>query len=271
MTIFLTLPAMAQDVSQEAQRYMIRGQVAMEDAKDLSGFQNAVSEFKKATELAPEWGDAWFNLGVAQEKAGDIPGAIRSYRKYLSLSPDATDYSDVETRIIRLEYRHEQAEQERIKRRQAEAEKARLDRLVQPFKGDWWRWACRDKKNYYRCNEKEVHGSNWDPSWYDVVAGIRGVTNFDFPGDGTVVISFGSRCGKIIGFPQGGDISDTKWFARLDIHSNGLTWTVREDGPWRQIWSDTRYGYIMVSCTRPVDESNYNPKTRFYYDLFKKP
>lgn len=154
VAMVFTLPAMAQDVSTEAQRYMIRGQVAMEDAKDISGFQDAVKEFRKATELAPEWGDAWFNLGMAQEKAGDIPAAIQSYKKYLGLSPNAPDRAEVETQIIKLEYRYEKAEEERTAAiRQRQADEYLASRLV----GTWQNprfWYYVDDKRKKKCTDQ---------------------------------------------------------------------------------------------------------------------
>jgi len=254
--MLFALSSMAQDISSEAQRYMIRGQVAMEDAKDISGFQSAVIEFKKATELAPDWGDAWFNLGVAQENAGDLAGAIQSYKKYVTLSPNAPDRTDVETQIIRLEYRHEKAEEERRKQQAAEAEKARLEQMVQPFRGAWITSGCLGK-NGTSCNEKEANGTNWYPTWRDQAMTIRSEYYHSFPGDGTVILHH-SHCGKIVGFPQGWNIADTKW----------EFWP--ENGQRRKVWAETEQGYIKISCDRPVDESRYNRKTRYRYDLWQK-
>jgi len=271
--ILFQSPAFAQDVSKEAQRYLIRGRVAMEDAKDLSGYRDAVREFKKATDLAPKWGAAWFNLGVAHEKAGDLTGAVSSYKKYVALSPNASDKATIETRIIRLEYRNEKAIEKKRKSENVAADRARKNRLVQPFRGAWYVYTCLSKKGY-GCKDKELRGGqkkNWDPAYSNPVLRIKANIYFNFPGDGTVVDNYKTSCGKIVGVPQGGNISDTKWYGRLDIHSNGITWTIRKDGKWRQLWAVTKQGSILVSCNRPVDETNHNPKKPYYYTLFQKP
>jgi tetratricopeptide (TPR) repeat protein len=100
----------AAEISRDAKRHMYRGQAAMEVAKDVSGFQDAENEFKKAIKYAPDWADAWFNLGVAQEKAENYSGAIESFSKYLKLNPNASDSSEVEGRIYKLEYKQEKAQ-----------------------------------------------------------------------------------------------------------------------------------------------------------------
>lgn len=103
--VFLNLTSVyAAEISRDARKHMIRGQAAMEDAKNASDYQDAVKEFKKAVEYAPHWADAWFNLGVAQERAMDYAGAIESFNQYLKLNPDAADRSDVEAKIFKLGY-----------------------------------------------------------------------------------------------------------------------------------------------------------------------
>ena len=101
----------AEEVSRDARKYMLRGQAAMEEAKDVADYRDAVGEIKNAIKFAPNWADAWFNLGVAQENAKNFSGAIASFNKYLKLNPNAADSRTVEDRIIKLEYKQEKATQ----------------------------------------------------------------------------------------------------------------------------------------------------------------
>jgi len=94
-----------------AKRHMARGAAAMEMANSPADYQKAINEFSQAVKQAPEWADAWFNLGVAQESAGDYGAAIDSFRAYLRKSPKAVDREAVETRIYKLEYKAEMAQQ----------------------------------------------------------------------------------------------------------------------------------------------------------------
>src|SRR4030042_328916 len=69
---------LAETVSEEAQRYMAQGIAAVEMAKDPADYEDAISKFEKAKSLAPNWPDVYYNLGLAQEKAG-------KYRKWLAI------------------------------------------------------------------------------------------------------------------------------------------------------------------------------------------
>ena len=146
VAMVFTLPAMAQEVSSEAQRHMIRGEAALEEAETETDFQDAVQEFKRATQLAPNWADAWFNLGVAQDKASDFAGAINSFKKYLALSPNASDKAVVETLVIKLEYKRDKAQRVKIKE---------IEELPSRLAGDWCEF-----DEIWRCYTKiEVSGS----------------------------------------------------------------------------------------------------------------
>jgi Tfp pilus assembly protein PilF len=127
----------AAEISRDAKRHMFRGQAAMEEAKNASDYQDAVKEFKKAVEYAPHWADAWFNLGVAQERAKDYAGAMNSFKKYLELNPTANDRNEVEGRIFKLEYLVEK----KAKAKKAEREKKESS---ESLTGTWSakEWGC---------------------------------------------------------------------------------------------------------------------------------
>ncbi len=55
----------------------------------LQRYPEAIAHLRKAVDAAPEYFDAWGNLGVAQQKAGDLPAALGSYRRARALDPDA--------------------------------------------------------------------------------------------------------------------------------------------------------------------------------------
>lgn len=96
-------------VPEEAERRMARGEAAFESAKDVSGYDNALREFQAAANAAPWYANAYFNLGVAQEKAGNAKEAMESFRFYLLAAPDGKDAAEVKKRIYKLEYAADQA------------------------------------------------------------------------------------------------------------------------------------------------------------------
>jgi hypothetical protein len=100
--------SLAETVSDEARRFMLRGMAAVEMAKTPKDYERAVREFEQAAKLAPDWPDVYFNLGSVQAKAGNYGEAVRHYKRYLELAPNASDAAKVRNEIYKLEYRAEQ-------------------------------------------------------------------------------------------------------------------------------------------------------------------
>lgn len=67
-------------------------------------YERAIKLFKRAYELDPHPA-LIYNVGQAYEKLGDVPAALRSFRRYLRLAPDAKDRATVEAGIKNLEKR----------------------------------------------------------------------------------------------------------------------------------------------------------------------
>ena len=96
----------AQNISNEALRHFNRGTAAVGRAKSPADYEFAIREFKKATRLAPAWPDAYYNLGLIQEKIGRYGNAIRNLRKYLKLSPNAKEAGKVKKFITKIEHKN---------------------------------------------------------------------------------------------------------------------------------------------------------------------
>ncbi len=90
-------------IPREAERFMNRGAAAVKSAKDAKDFKDAVAEFEKATMAAPWLANAYYNLGVAQDKAGLYAAAIRSLKLYVLAEPNAPDIRSVEKLIDEIE------------------------------------------------------------------------------------------------------------------------------------------------------------------------
>ena len=89
-------------VPDEVGRRMARGEAAFESAKDVSGYDNATREFQMAANAAPWYSNAYFNLGVAQEKAGNAKEAMESFRLYLLAAPDGKDAAEVKKTYLQV-------------------------------------------------------------------------------------------------------------------------------------------------------------------------
>ena len=94
--------------SEEAKRHLVRGQAAAEMATVPADYDLAIEEFTKARSLAPDWPDVYYNLAVAQERAGKFGEAADSLKRYLQLAPNAPNAESVRNLIIRLEFKAEQ-------------------------------------------------------------------------------------------------------------------------------------------------------------------
>ena len=98
---------------EDARRHILRGMAAIEMAKSSDDMALAEDEFRMATEIAPQMGVAWFNLGKVQSQLGRYGDAIASYRQYLAVSPGAEDAQRVRDEIVKIEFKQEQAAKER--------------------------------------------------------------------------------------------------------------------------------------------------------------
>jgi tetratricopeptide (TPR) repeat protein len=100
-------PSFGQNISDEARRHFDRGAAAVEMAKSPEDYEVAINEFKQAINLAPDWADAYFNLGKVQEQAEKFGEAIASLREYLRLAPNASDADEIKSLINKLEFKAE--------------------------------------------------------------------------------------------------------------------------------------------------------------------
>jgi tetratricopeptide (TPR) repeat protein len=97
-------------VPEDAERNMARGVVFFTKATDNTGYHKAIVEFEAATNAAPWLDKAYYNLGVAQEKAGMYKEAIRSLKLYLLADPSAKNAREVRNQIYMLEATVEEAQ-----------------------------------------------------------------------------------------------------------------------------------------------------------------
>ena len=106
--------ANAQNISDDARRYFLRGMAAVETAKSTADYKNAAKEFKRAKTLAPSWSDVYYNLGMILEKTGNYEGAINNLNTYLRLVPSSSDANQIQKKIYKLEYKMERSNIEGI-------------------------------------------------------------------------------------------------------------------------------------------------------------
>ena len=92
-----------QNIDDEVRRSMTRAKAAYE----IGSFQDALTEYQKVSKLVPDFFDIYKAIGDTYEKMGgedNLKNAIESYKRYLSLSPNAADKVTIQDKIDRLGY-----------------------------------------------------------------------------------------------------------------------------------------------------------------------
>lgn len=255
-------------VPEETERRMARGIAAFQGAQSVSDYQSAASEFEQATNAAPWYGDAYYNLGLAQDKAGNFAGALQSLQFAALASPGNREIKNL---LYQVEYRRDQAS--------AKAQKAAdVARLLDSYRGSWIALRCSAARDddYTGCNRTEYNGTNWRrvKDWYSG-SGELIFYQFKFNSDDTVEIqrSIGNQStsadtwglygivSKIVGTPKGASLMD--W----TCHYHGDT---RTNKPWFS-WGGSNFTF---SCDLPLDAGGNVigvEDKRYHYIEFRRP
>ncbi|MCA2981584.1 MAG: PEGA domain-containing protein [Myxococcaceae bacterium] len=93
-------PASAEDTTARAREAFQAGQRLYKEAR----YAEAIARFEEAYAIKPS-PVLFYNIGRCHEQLGDVPKALRSYRDYLRMAPDAKDKDTVSDAIANLERR----------------------------------------------------------------------------------------------------------------------------------------------------------------------
>lgn len=109
LTSTLVSYAQSPTIPEEARKYFVMGTTIFKEAKSAEDFTLAISKFKRATELAPEWPDARYNLATAREAAGDYSGAMADLKTYLQFKLSEAEARTAQDKLYVLEAKQEKA------------------------------------------------------------------------------------------------------------------------------------------------------------------
>ncbi|MGA3125609.1 MAG: hypothetical protein ABSD13_02760 [Candidatus Korobacteraceae bacterium] len=112
-------------IPEEARGHYVMAATFMEKAKDNTGFERAVLEYKAALLAAPWWADAYKKLAIAQKAAEKYDDAVASLNFYLLTQP--ADARDAQDEIYKLKALKESAADDRklAERKAAEEQQRR--------------------------------------------------------------------------------------------------------------------------------------------------
>jgi tetratricopeptide (TPR) repeat protein len=100
------------------------GETMFKEAKNADAFTQAVAEFTEATQLAPQWADARYDLALAKEAAGDYSGAMADLKLYQQFRLSDAEARTAQDKIYAVEAKQLKADDPATKER-VEAERIR--------------------------------------------------------------------------------------------------------------------------------------------------
>lgn len=255
-------------IPEEAERRMARGVSAMKTAKAISDYKDAAREFELATLAAPWYADAYYNLGMAQNKAEDFSKAAASLKLYLLAAPGARDAKEARTLMYELEFKQEKAEKDRAKTAADAEKKKELAKVIDRFRGTYGAWVCGGRTG--GCNDAERNGRNWSRRLSNEPGDDSPARlTFTFDGDGTIRPESGIHTAGCYGIPSSGDT--TVVGIPTNQYVSGVVWEerIKNKAP-RRIWAEVAHdgSSIRLSCDRPLE--NASPNTRYHYVLYER-
>ena len=117
--LLFAITTYAQDcnMNENAQSYYSKANIAAQEAKSEADYLYAIGELRKALQFAPNCPDIYFNMGLLYEKSSGsgniekdidcLKQAIKNFKKYLELQPDAQDKQEVKYKINELEVKYD--------------------------------------------------------------------------------------------------------------------------------------------------------------------
>lgn len=146
-------------VPEEADRRMVRGTAALRGTKSVADYRDAAKEFELATLAAPWYGDAYFNLGVAQDKAENYEAALRSLKLALLASPND---KEIKTLIYEVEYRNDKVNSAVAA---VEQEKRAKKEFIEKLDGAQWQRDNKYDKSSCADHTYEIHRGEIYQGW----------------------------------------------------------------------------------------------------------
>jgi len=150
-------------VPEEARRALIQGNAAFSSAQSADDYDRAAQHFVDARNLAPWWGNAYFNLAKTREKQGKFGEAIANLKLFILSAPPAGEARSAQDHIYAME---DKAKAESDVAGRASAAAALLPQLVT----GWGQQVIHVMKNCsvftsadqsHFCDEADVAHGNW--------------------------------------------------------------------------------------------------------------
>ncbi len=123
-------------IPEEARQHFVEGNFIAKSAKDVAGQKLAVESYKEALKIAPWWGDAYYNLAVAQELVDELDDAKSSLRLYILTRPGEREVRDAQDHIYTLNAKQKISAQSKIS--EDVARKEQITQFPKNLEGAIW-------------------------------------------------------------------------------------------------------------------------------------
>lgn len=185
-------------IPEEARAHFVEGAAIAQSAKDAEGQKLAVASFKEAVKIAPWWGEAYYNLAVAQELAGQLDDAQSSLKFYILTNPGEKESREAQDKIYALKGKKKIVEADAA----ANAERAAQKQAQQEAE------AQREKDALWN--------ADWSVTSY----------NSDYGSSGQPYDIRSAKNGNIIEFFDPGLAEQTRVILRGTVSDYGISWEV---------------------------------------------
>ena len=161
-----------QDNREEVRRHILRARTAYSAGE----FEDALSEYKKALNLAPQYPELYKAIGDVHEKLGsttNLSEAIIYFNRYLELDPNAEDSRTIQDKVYALQYRQEKS--------------AKQDYILDDLSGTW---VAIDNLEIFK-TDKKTEQITWLSDFVFEISEIQNTGKYR-----VTIVEKGSRCYK---------------------------------------------------------------------------
>ena len=264
-------------IPEDARRYWIQGNAAFKEAQSSDGYVEAESLYLKAVQIAPTYGDAWYNLSKTQEKLGKFDEAIQSLNNFLQYSPNDPGIRAAKDHLYELQFSRDEKAKAAASAQQAETDKAARLRDAQQkadyLKGMFAGYRIQTQQvcmnSYVRkyggpatCTDQEAGSTNWYDMPLEAGEPLVVTLTGEDP-DFSLQIGFGNNgfCIKTSDYvPYMTDYANSQW--NSCSASSHRTWLRLN---LNSVWNGNKAIY-QEGCSGDTNQDCVN-KSRVYYVL----
>lgn len=140
-------------IPEEAREHYVMAATFVEKAKDNSGYERAIEQYKAALLSAPWWADAYKKLAISQKAAAHYDDAIASLNLYILTQP--ADARDAQDEIYKLKALKQSATEDQVKKQGEEQQREARKRSENDYLSG--RWKFQGGNEFDKASHAEFH------------------------------------------------------------------------------------------------------------------